>query len=82
MACRFTGSLQAQVALNPLFQHLRRKRRQAMFIRERGRWHLMDLNSTNKTYLNGEALKPYILEPLAPGDEIRFANQDPICFDL
>lgn len=57
-------------------------RRQAMFIREKGKWHLMDLNSTNKTYLNGEALKPYILEPLAPGDEIRFANQDPICFDL
>ena len=57
-------------------------RRQAMFVRERGRWHLMDLNATNKTYLNGEALKPYILEPLAPGDEIRFANQDPICFDL
>lgn len=57
-------------------------RRQAMFIREKGKWHLMDLNSTNKTYLNGEALKPYILEPLEADDEIRFANQDPICFDL
>nr|WP_304441562.1 FHA domain-containing protein [Mycobacterium sp. 1245805.9] len=46
-------------------------RRHAEFRRERGKFHLVDLGSLNKTYLNR---KPVDAAVLTNGDEIRIGN--------
>ncbi len=46
----------------------------AKITREGNRYFLTDLNSTNGTFLNREALMTYQQKELRPGDEISFAN--------
>jgi pSer/pThr/pTyr-binding forkhead associated (FHA) protein len=46
----------------------------AKLLKEGDRYFLMDMNSTNGTYINGEALKTYEKKEIKQGDEISFAN--------
>jgi hypothetical protein len=46
----------------------------AKITKEQEQYYLTDLNSTNGTFLNGEALPTYQPRELKPGDEISFAN--------
>lgn len=46
----------------------------AKITKEGDRYYLTDLNSTNGTFLNREALMTYQQKELKPGDEISFAN--------
>ena len=41
---------------------------------EDGRWTLIDLDSTNHTFLNDEQLKPNAPYPLKHGDRIQLSN--------
>lgn len=41
---------------------------------ENGSYYVVDMNSRNKTYLNGRRLDPNVRELLRDGDEIRIAN--------
>ena len=47
-------------------------RRHAALERRAGRWHVVDLGSTNGTYLNGRRVSAPA--PLERGDELRFGN--------
>ena len=55
-------------------------RRQAEFYREENQWYVMDLNSTNKTRVNGVVLEPMTRKLLTTGDEIQFADLEPLYF--
>ena len=55
-------------------------RRHARLVVQEGQRFLIDLNSTNFTFLNGEKLQPGRLYPLKPGDEIRFGLVNPDLF--
>ena len=57
-------------------------RQQATFIYEREMWFLRDNNSTNGTYINGKRLEPGKKYQLAPNDEICFAKQETVVFDM
>lgn len=46
----------------------------AKITREQEQYYLTDLNSTNGTFLNGEALPTYQPRELKTGDEVSFAN--------
>lgn len=46
----------------------------AKITKEEDRYYITDLNSTNGTYLNGEALQTYQKKEINIGDEIAFAN--------
>jgi hypothetical protein len=49
-------------------------RRHAVLARERDTVILIDQESTNGTYLNGQRLKPFERRVVRDGDEIRLAN--------
>lgn len=57
-------------------------RQQATFIYERKMWFLRDNNSTNGTYINGKRLEPGKKYQLAANDEICFAKQETVIFDM
>ena len=46
-------------------------RRHARIVVEGGVFYLVDLNSTNFTYLNKQRLAPDVRQPLKDGDEVR-----------
>ena len=48
-------------------------REHAKIERKANEYVIMDLNSTNKTFLNGYMLEPGVPQPLHPGDRIMFA---------
>lgn len=49
-------------------------RRHAALVRYQGLVHILDLNSVNGTFLNGERLQPDIPYPLNPDDDLRFGT--------
>lgn len=49
-------------------------RRHAVLVRYQGYIHIIDLDSTNGTYVNGNRLPAYVAHPLKPGDRLSFAN--------
>ena len=51
-------------------------RRHARFIRKDGGWFVEDLDSVNRTYLNGVALKAGKTFLLRDGDTVRLANEE------
>ena len=65
------GKLGQQVDI--LVDHPSVSRVHARLIREGENYSLIDMNSTNGTYLNGQRLSPDEICPLKDGDEIRFA---------
>jgi pSer/pThr/pTyr-binding forkhead associated (FHA) protein len=46
-------------------------RRHAVLCRYQGLVHILDLNSVNGTFLNGERLQPDVPYPLNPDDDLR-----------
>ena len=46
------------------------------FIEKEGRTALMDLNSTNKTFINGVKLVPNEEKELHDGDNVRLGNEE------
>lgn len=65
------GKLGQQVDI--VVDHPSVSRVHARLVREGENYSLIDLNSTNGTYLNGQRLAPDEICPLKDGDEIRFA---------
>jgi len=51
-------------------------REHAQIIRKTDSFVLVDLNSTNKTVLNGQTLNPYAEYPLRPGDQFRICDYE------
>lgn len=51
-------------------------RNHAEFFYESGQWHIRDLDSRNRTYLNGTALNPFEATALREGDMITLAKQE------
>lgn len=49
-------------------------RRHAVLVRYEGLAHIIDLNSSNGTFVNGERLQPDTPYPLEQGDEVRFGS--------
>jgi pSer/pThr/pTyr-binding forkhead associated (FHA) protein len=49
-------------------------RRHAVLVRYEGFAQIIDLHSSNGTFLNGERLQPDNPYPLAQGDELRFGS--------
>lgn len=49
-------------------------RRHAVLIRYRGMIHILDLNSVNGTFLNGERILPEVPYALNGGDQVMLAN--------
>lgn len=49
-------------------------RKHAVLVRYRGGVHIVDLNSVNGTYINGERLAPEIPYALNDGDKIMLGN--------
>ena len=49
-------------------------RRHCQFFYENGKWYLKDLQSTNKTYINGEAIEPLKKVAIKKGDELSFSK--------
>lgn len=48
---------------------------------ESGQFFIQDLDSTNKTYLNGKALPPHMWYPLKAGDTISLAQEVELLFE-
>jgi hypothetical protein len=55
-------------------EHNAVSRYHAKLSKEQDRYYITDLNSTNGTFLNKEALNSYEKREIKPGDEIAFAN--------
>lgn len=51
-------------------------RAHARIFERNGRYYIMDLGSTNKTFINGEPLSPNAEAPLIQGTKIRLAKED------
>lgn len=51
-------------------------RKHADFLREQGRYYIVDLGSTNGTYLNGRRIQPGVKEELSDGINLRFADAE------
>jgi len=51
-------------------------RRHAAFINEYGRYYVIDLNSTNKTFINGEVLIPQQKYEIQSGMSIKLGNEE------
>ena len=49
-------------------------RRHAQLIREGDAWFVVDLDSTNGTYLNGDEVSPKARQPLNDGDHLGFGD--------
>lgn len=49
-------------------------RRHAVLVRYRGMIHLLDLNSVNGTFLNGERILPEVPYAVNAGDQVTLAN--------
>ena len=51
-------------------------RKHADIIKDQGKFYVVDLDSTNGTYLNGRRTQPGVKELLKDGSIIRFANEE------
>lgn len=51
-------------------------RRHAVLMRYRGRVHLMDLESVNGTFINGQRLVPNVPYPVGAEDQLSLANME------
>lgn len=49
-------------------------RRHAEIVQQGGQWFLLDLNSTNGSFVNNQRIPPNTRHPLQPGDQIRLGK--------
>lgn len=49
-------------------------RRHAEIVQQGGQWFLLDLNSTNGSFVNNQRVSPNTRHPLQPGDQIRLGK--------
>lgn len=49
-------------------------RKHCQFFYENGKWYIQDLNSTNKTYLNGKAIEPLKKTEIKNNDELSLSK--------
>ena len=60
--------------VDAVVSHRTVSRRHARVTRDRGRFYIEDLNSGNGTRVNGEALEPFRLRVIAPGDAVQLGR--------
>jgi predicted amidophosphoribosyltransferase len=51
-------------------------RRHALLVHDQGAWYVVDLDSTNGTYVNGTEIAPQVRVPVADGDRISLGDAE------